>query len=66
MEGGGGKTKAHQEEEEDRRRNSIPIPVLETSVVVPVCQCETGGTECVDRKAEDQKGDEDDKVNDHE
>ena len=35
-------------------------------MVVPVLQRETGETECVGEKAEDQKRDADDKVNDHE
>ena len=34
-------------------------------MVVPSCQHETGQTTCVDGKAEDRKGDEYDKVNDH-
>ena len=43
-EGSGGKTKAQHEEEEDRGRKGIPTPILETSVVVPMHQHETGGS----------------------
>ena len=39
------KTKAHHEEDENRGRKDIPTPILETSAVAPVCQCETGDME---------------------
>ena len=54
------------EEEEDRGRKGIPTPVLDTSAVVPVHQRETGETGCIGEKVEDRKGDEEDKVNEHE
>ena len=54
------------EEEEDRGRKGIPTPVPETSAAVPVHQRETGETECVGGKVEDRKGNEEDKVNEHE
>ena len=45
---------------------TFPTLVRETLAVAPVCQCETREMEGVGGKADDQKGDEDDKVNDHE